>query len=131
MEKLDKINIEKLIPYLIISVIATAIDLGSYLYLLNILSWHYILANIISIILGILTKFSLNKAITFKDRNEKTWQQQFRRFITVSGSGFILSNFVLAFLVEVIEISEEISKIIAIGVVFFYTFVLHNFYSFK
>lgn len=85
----------------------------------------------ISIIFGILTKFSLNRTFTFKDRNDKPWEHQFRRFLLVSGSGFILSNIILALSIELGNIPEEFSKIIAIGFVFVYTFILHNFYSFK
>ncbi|OLS23381.1 MAG: hypothetical protein HeimC2_26920 [Candidatus Heimdallarchaeota archaeon LC_2] len=124
-------NLEKLIPYLAISVIATLIDFSTYIILLNVFSWYYIYANMISIVFGILSKFSLNRVITFKDRNDKSWKHQLRRFLLVSGSGFILSNVVLVLSIELINIPEEISKIIAIGVVFAYTFILHNFYSFK
>lgn len=125
------IKSRQLILYLLISVLATAVDLGLFLLLLNVFDWHYLFANIFSITFGILTKFSLNKLITFKDRIGKTWQQQFQRFIIVSGSGFVLSNLVLAVLIEIFRIDELISKIFGMGVVFAYTFVLHNFYSFK
>ena len=124
-------NLEKLMSYLAVSVIASLIDFSTYIILLNLFSWYYIYANMASITLGISSKFSLNRIITFKDRNDKLWQHQFRRFLLVSGSGLILSNFVLALSIELINIPEDISKILAIGVVFVYTFILHNFYSFK
>ncbi|MCE7734012.1 MAG: GtrA family protein [Candidatus Heimdallarchaeota archaeon] len=120
-----------MIPYLFISILATIIDFGTFVLVLNILNWHYLLANAISITFGILTKFSLNKIITFKNRKDNHWKTQFRRFITVSGTGFLLSNFVLYVSIEFILLDDLLAKIIAIGMVFVYTFILHNFYSFK
>ena len=131
LSNINSTNLKKIIPYLAVSVIATLIDFSAYIILLNVFSWYYIYANMVSIVFGILSKFSLNRLITFKDRNDKPWQHQFRRFLMVSGSGFILSNIVLALSIEIINIPEDISKVLAIGVVFSYTFVLHNFYSFK
>ena len=131
LTEIKSTNLKKIIPYLAVSVIATLIDFSTYIILLNIFSWFYIYANMVSIALGIVSKFSLNRIITFKDRNEKPWQHQFRRFLLVSGSGFLISNLVLALSIELINIPEDISKILAIGVVFVYTFILHNFYSFK
>ncbi|MFV2016662.1 MAG: GtrA family protein [Candidatus Heimdallarchaeota archaeon] len=131
MSKLFAISPKRMIPYLLISVLATAVDLGSFLLLLNILDWHYLIANMLSIVFGILTKFSLNRFITFKDRIKRKWQQQFQRFLIVSGSGFVLSNLVLVVLIEILEISEPASKVVTIGIVFIYTFILHNLYSFN
>ncbi|MCH8907519.1 MAG: GtrA family protein [Candidatus Heimdallarchaeota archaeon] len=131
MKGFEKIAYKKILPYLIISTIATIIDFSAYLVFLNFFLVHFLIANIISLSLGISTKFSLNKLITFKERKLINWKQQFGRFLLVSGSGFILSNLILYTLVESQKMNKEISKLIAIGILFFYTFVMHNFYSFE
>ena len=131
LDKIMAISPKRIVPYLSISAFATAVDLGSFLLLLNVLNWHYLFANMLSTSLGIFTKFSLNKIITFKDRYDRSWQSQFQRFLMVSGSGFILSIIALGILIEIFNISKQISKVMAIGIVFIYTFFLHNLYSFN
>lgn len=131
LKQLDNSKYSKVVPYLIISVIATAIDLSLFAILLTYFSVHFLIANTLALSSGISTKFSLNKLFTFKERKLMTWQHQFRRFLVVSGGGFILSTLILYSLVDLQNLDATFAKVVATGFVFVYTFVLHNLYSFE
>lgn len=131
MNGIKRLEFKKLVLYLLISIFATVIDFSSFVIFLNIFGLHYLASNVISRILGIFTKFSLNKKLTFKDRTENSWKTQFRRFLLVSGSGFVVSLTVLFLAVEFLELPKIYAKVFEIGIVFIYTFILHNKYSFN
>ena len=127
----ERLELKRLSHYLSISILATFVDFSIFILFINIIGLHYLISNLFSRILGILTKFSLNKFYTFKDRNENSSKNQFKRFLIVSGSGFIVSLVFLFIAVELIGLPKLYAKLFEIGIVFTYTFILHNKYSFN
>lgn len=116
--------------YLAISVLATLIDLGLLILLVELVGAYYLLAATISYSCSVLTKFTLNKKAIFTEA-EGFWMSQLARFWVVSITGLVITNVILYIGVDILLFPYILTKLGAIGVVFIWTFLLHSFFSFK
>ncbi|MHA1864451.1 MAG: GtrA family protein [Candidatus Thorarchaeota archaeon] len=116
--------------YMAISVLATLIDVGLLILLVELVGVYYLLAITISYSCSVITKFILNKKTIFTEA-EGYWMSQFARFWVVSLTGLAITNVIMYFGVDILLLTYLLSKIGAIGVVFIWTLILHSFFSFK
>lgn len=116
--------------YLLISLLVTSLDLALLFLLLECFELHYLLGASISYSSAVITKFALNKISIFKSV-EGIWFEQLARFWIVSLSGLALTNLGMYVGVDIIGLSYFFSKLGCIGLVFIWTFILHNVFSFK
>ena len=119
-----------LLVYLVISACVTLLDIVLLVLFVELFFVHYLIAVTISYTLAILMKFSLTKKFVFQSA-KGFWMGQLARFTTVSASGLLLTNIVMFVGVDLFYIQYILSKIWAVGIVFFWTFVMHNVFSFK
>ena len=54
------------ILYVAIGTVATAVDMSIFFFLTDIIGLHFVLANVISVFVGIFTSFELNSRFNFK-----------------------------------------------------------------
>lgn len=118
-----------LILYGIIGSASAALDFLLYTFLVIVLSWHYIISNCISVLAGISTSFSLNRAYNFKVKDQIT--KRFSIFLCVGLCGMLLSNFILYLCIEYIQINKISSKILSIILVVFFQFLFNKYITFK
>lgn len=119
-----------LLVYLVISACVTLLDIVLLVLFVELFFVHYLIAVTVSYSLAILMKFSLSKKFVFQSA-KGLWRGQLARFTTVSASGLLLTNMVMFVGVDLFHIQYILSKIWAVGIVFFWTFVMHNVFSFK
>ena len=123
------IRFHDLILYGIIGSLSSGLDFCVYTFLDRILGINYLLANCISVIVGITTSFTLNRKYNFKvtDRTIK----RFAIFFTVGICGMLLSNLILYICIDRLQMDSIVSKLLSIAFVVFIQFLINKFITFK
>lgn len=124
-----KRNINQLILYGIIGCLAAGVDYLFYSILTICVGLYYIVANSISVLIGILTSFSLNRTFNFKVTDKKAFR--FSLFLAIGIFGLLLSNLILWFGVNSLHFHEKTTKIVSIFLVAFIQFVFNKFITFR
>ena len=118
-----------LILYGIIGSFTSALDFAVFTMLSKYIGIHYIVANCISVLIGISTSFALNRSINFKVK-DKTGKR-FLIFLTVGVCGLLLSNLILYVGIDMLSGDELIVKLASIVLVVGFQFILNKFITFK
>ena len=118
-----------LILYGIIGSFTSALDFAVFTMLSKYIGIHYIVANCISVLIGISTSFALNRSINFKVK-DKTGKR-FLIFLTVGLCGLLLSNVILYVGIDMLSGDELIVKLASIVWVVGFQFILNKFITFK
>ena len=118
-----------LILYGIIGSFTSALDFAVFTMLSKYIGIHYIVANCISVLIGISTSFALNRSINFKVK-DKTGKR-FLIFLTVGLCGLLLSNLILYVGIDMLSGDELIVKLASIVLVVGFQCILNKFITFK
>lgn len=114
--------IKQILKFGIVGGTAFLIDYGIFTLLTQIFSIHYIIASIISFTISVIYNYILSIKWVF-DVNKKQTSKEFIIFIILSIIGLILNLIVMYISVDLINIHELISKIIATIIVMIYNFI--------
>ena len=117
-----------LILYGIIGSFSSSLDFAVYT-LLVYLAIPYLAANCISVLVGITTSFILNRNYNFKIKDNT--KRRFVIFLTVGLCGLVLSNLILYLCIDHFCINKIISKLLSIGLVVFFQFLLNKYLTFR
>lgn len=123
------LKFRNLILYGIIGSFTSALDFAVFTLLSKYIGIHYIIANCISVLVGITTSFALNRSINFKVK-DKTGKR-FLIFLTVGLCGLLLSNLILYVGIDMLSGDELIVKLASIVLVVGFQFLLNKFVTFK
>lgn len=118
-----------LILYGIIGTCASSLDFALFSLLVQLAGLPYLTANCISILAGITTSFTLNRSYNFKVKDKSL--KRFSIFLTVGLTGLLLSNLLLYLLIERARMDALWSKLLSIGAVVFFQFLMNKFVTFK
>ncbi len=118
-----------LILYGIIGGFSACIDFLIFYTLSNILDFYYVVANIISVTIGISISFILNKSYNFKVKDKVL--KRFIIFFSIGFGGLLLSTALLYLFIDFLSLDKIISKILSIILVVLIQFVLNKFITFK
>lgn len=118
-----------LILYGIIGSFTSFLDFCVFTVLSNYVGIYYLVANCISVLVGITTSFLLNRAYNFKVKDHTG--KRFLTFLSVGLCGLVLSNIILYLGIEVLEGKETIVKLASIVLVVGFQFLLNKFVTFK
>lgn len=118
-----------LILYGIIGCFTSGLDFIVFTVLSKYLGIFYLVANCISVLVGISTSFALNRAYNFKVK-DKT-KQRFAIFLTVGLCGLCLSNLILWVGISKLHGDHLIVKLASIVFVVFFQFLLNKFITFR
>lgn len=118
-----------LILYGIIGCIASGLDFVTFTILVSAAGWNYIFSNCLSVLVGIITSFILNRNYNFKIRDKS--EQRFMIFLLVGLSGMGLSNIILWLCISNWGMEELIAKLLSICLVVFFQFLLNKNVTFK
>jgi len=117
-----------LILYGIIGSFTSSLDFAAF----TLLQWsglHYLVANCCSVLLGITTRFYLNRRFNFKVKNKTA--QRFAVFLTVGLCGMVASNLILYLCIDKLGIDKLASKLLSIVLVVVAQFLLKKFVTFR
>ena len=123
------LKFRNLILYGIIGSFTSALDFAVFTLLSKYIGIHYIVANCISVLIGISTSFALNRSINFKVK-DKTGKR-FLIFLMVGLCGLLLSNVILYVGIDMLSGDELIVKLASIVLVVGFQFILNKFITFK
>lgn len=118
-----------LILYGIIGCICAALDFCVYTVLCHWNIMPYLLANIISIHVGIFTSFILNRSLNFKVKDRVA--VRFISFYIVGLVGLGISELMLYLMATISGWNELICKLLSIIVVALVQFILNRYITFK
>ena len=118
-----------LILYGIIGSFTSALDFAVFTMLSKYIGIHYIVANCISVLIGISTSFALNRSINFKVK-DKTGKR-FLIFLTVGVCGLLLTNEILYVGIDLLSGDELIVTLAYIVLVVGFPFILNKLITFK
>ncbi len=116
------------IKFGIVGLSNAAIGLGTY-YLFLWLSWHYMIANVMSWIISVFNAFFWNSRYVFKTTS--TWIGALCRTYVSYGFSFVLGAILLYIFVEFFKISEVFAPLIVIVITTPLNFLLNKFWTFR
>lgn len=122
-------NNKELIKYGIVGIFCAGVDFLIYTALNIKFNVLYLYANIISVNVGILSSFFLNRYFTFNVK-DKIYTRLFY-FYLIGLTGLGISTALLYTLVETLAVNKIISKLLTIIVVALVQFCLNKFITFK
>ena len=118
-----------LILYGIIGSFTASLDFLVFTLLTRVLDINYLVANCISVLVGITTSFYLNRNYNFKV-NDKT-AQRFSIFLAVGLTGLVMSNCILWVGIDKMHFNESLTKLASIVLVVFFQFLFNKFITFR
>ena len=118
-----------LILYGIIGSLSSFLDFCVFTVLTSVVGLYYLLANCISVLVGITTSFLLNRAYNFKVKDKA--RKRFVIFLTVGLCGLMLSNLILWIGIDKMRINESVTKLASIVLVVGFQFLLNKFVTFR
>lgn len=123
------VRFHDLILYGIIGCLSSGLDFCVYTFLVRIIGMNYLLANCISVVVGITTSFTLNRKYNFKV-TDRTFRR-FAIFFTVGICGMLLSNLILYVCIDELMMDSIVSKLLSIVFVVLIQFLINKFVTFK
>lgn len=114
--------------YGVIGIAAAILDFSTFLFARNLLLLPLLLANSMGIGVGLIFSFTLNRRYNFRVMDRPV--TRFSRFASVSFAGFLLSNASIYGLTQ-LGVDEAVAKVMSIGCVAVFQFLLNRFWSFR
>ncbi len=118
-----------LILYGMIGSFTAFLDFCVFSLLVRVLGVYYLVANCISVLVGITTSFLLNRAYNFKVKDKTI--RRFAIFLMVGLFGLCLSNFILWLGINIAKKEEIVVKLISVFIVALVQFILNKCVTFK
>jgi len=114
--------------FIFVGILNTIVGYGAYFILLH-LNMYYMVALLISSVIGITHSFIWNKKWTFKSKGDV--RKESFKFISVYGIAFLINLVTLAFFVEKLMLNPKIAQVFALGLVTMISFIGHKYWSFR
>lgn len=118
-----------LILYGIIGSFTSFLDFCTFTCLSQHIGLHYLISNCISVFAGITTSFLLNRAYNFKVKDKAA--QRFGIFLSVGLGGLLMSNLILWFGINILNLDNVCVKLASIVLVVGFQFLLNKFVTFR
>lgn len=114
--------IRQILKFGVVGGIAFIIDYGIFTLLSQVFNIHYLISSIISFSVSVIFNYIMSIKWVF-DVNKKQTTKDFIVFIILSVIGLGLNSLIMYISVDLINIHELISKIIATFIVMIYNFI--------
>jgi len=98
------VSVVPLIKYSFVGVTNVVISLSCYSALIYFFHFHYLFANVIAYLCGVMNSYILNKKWVFT--SSKANSRSFPKFLFVNIGNFIINTILLAFLIESLSLSS-------------------------
>lgn len=120
--------------YLVTGGLAFVIDFGLFALCLYVFGWHYLLANLVGLLAGLVFNYALSILWVFsacKRTFEKKKVAEFTLFALVGLAGVGINQLLMYLMVDGLGLDEMLSKIIAAVLVLMWNFGTRKFMLFK
>lgn len=118
-----------LILYGLIGSFTSFLDFCVFTLLSKYAGLYYLIANFISVLVGMTTSFILNRSYNFKVKDKTA--KRFIVFLSVGLCGLVLSNIILWVGIEKLHGNKTIVKLASIFLVVGFQFILNKFVTFS
>lgn len=118
-----------LVLYGCIGCLSSILDFLVYSILTDYILLNYLLSNCISVLVGIVTSFTLNRTYNFKVKDHV--KRRFAIFLLVGLTGLIMSNLILYISIDLFHQDNGIAKLISIILVVGFQFLLNKHLTFR
>ena len=115
--------------YCLIGCSGALLDLLIYSFLINVFFIHYLIANVISVFVGITNNFFFNSYLNFK-RTDKLLIRYFS-FCFIGILGLVISEILLYVLIEMCVLNTIFAKIVIIFVITIIQYTLNKLLTFR
>ncbi|WP_423190547.1 GtrA family protein [Alkalibacterium sp. f15] len=104
---------EEFIDYFLFGLVTSSISILSFYVLNEIVGWHYLVANIVAVILSILFSYTVNKRYVFKThtKTRKAFVKEFVFFVLFRSTGAAADMLGLFVMVSFFSFDPTLSKI--------------------
>ncbi|MDD4996104.1 MAG: GtrA family protein [Patescibacteria group bacterium] len=130
----QKLYLRQLVKFIISGGLLTLLDFAVYIFLTRVfLFWqiHYLWANFVSMSVGAVASFIVNKNWVFKNQGKNVASQYLKFWIIGGVGGMIFYQFLLYIFVETGNIYDLLGKALAAIIVLFFRFIIQKFWIFK
>ncbi|MDR3591374.1 MAG: GtrA family protein [Negativicutes bacterium] len=117
------------IKYSLIGGIGVSLDMVLFVALTRWLLWPYLIANTVSVSVGITNNFFFNAYFNFRT-TDKLWQR-YASFFSVGLFGLLLSSCLLFVLINIASLSQITAKALTIGLVAIAQYALNKNITFR
>jgi len=117
------------ILYTIIGLLTSVLEFVVYTILIYMIGFHYLIANVVSVLVSIPVGFFLNRNINFMTKEKTFWR--FVMFLVVGVSGILITNTILYLCIEIYCFDKITSKLFSIVSVALFQFLLNKYVTFK
>ncbi len=129
-----RLYLRQLTKFIISGGLLTLVDFAIYIFLTRVFFFwqtHYLWANFVSMSVGAVASFILNKNWVFKDRGENITSQYIKFWVVGGVGGMVFYQFLLYVFVETGNVYDLLGKALAAIIVLFFRFVVQKFWIFK
>ena len=120
--------------YLVTGGLAFFVDFGLFALCLYLLDWHYLLANLVGLVAGLILNYALCILWVFtacKRTFEKKKVAEFTLFTLVGLAGVVINQLLMYLMVDGLDLNEMRSKIVAAILVLMWNFGARKLILFK
>ena len=120
--------------YLVTGGLAFFVDFGLFALCLYLLDWHYLLANLVGLVAGLVLNYALSILWVFtacKRTLEKKKVAEFTLFTLVGIAGVGINQLLMYLMVDGLDLNEMLSKMVAAILVLMWNFGARKLILFK
>ena len=130
MQLSDIIKLTEFFPYVVIGVIATAIDWSIFSLSVTWLDLHYQFALVLACCTASATHYTANKFITFKCHS-KQFASQLPIYITLMFVSLALSMGIMATFINLLMLNKILARILTTGIMIVPNYLMHKHITFS
>lgn len=108
--------------YIFVGGLAAVVNIGMLFVFTNFLRLYYIISNILSFLLGLLTNYILSKKYVFQEKTNISFISEFIIYTIIGVIGLLIDTLFIWFFTDLCGIYYMISKILSTGIVFVWNF---------
>ena len=120
--------------YLVTGGLAFVVDFGLFALCLYVFDWHYLLANLVGLVAGLVLNYALSLLWVFtacKRTLEKKKVAEFTLFTLVGIAGVGINQLLMYLMVDGLDLNEMLSKMVAAILVLMWNFGARKLILFK
>ena len=122
--------VKQFLKFAIVGAIGTCVDVAILVLLKEVVGLNVYVANFFSFSLAVINNYTLNSRWTFGDQ-EKEHKRQIVQFVIISVVGLALSEMLLYFFHDILNLYYLVAKVLGILIVLFWNFFANRFWTFK
>lgn len=127
---LNKKGVKDLLLYMIVGGIATVAEWVAFYLVNDICHWHYMLATVVAYVFSTFVNWLAGRIIMFKNTNKSILFEIISIYMA-SIIGLLLNLLIMWFAVDICNVQEMLSKIIATGCVFIWNYLIRKLFIYK